>query len=62
VQVDPIKPAVKAPGIKRLKLNYDKMLSSFGFNFNLRRYIEAQMHENAGAAVGRCRLTLSNPS
>ena len=38
VQVDPIKPTLKAPGTKRLKLKYDKLLSSFAFNFNLRRY------------------------
>jgi len=41
VQIDPIKPAMKAPGTKRLKLKYDKRLSicfNFGYNFNLRRY------------------------
>jgi hypothetical protein len=38
VQVDPIKPSLKAPGIKRLKLKYDKPLSNFAFKFNLRRY------------------------
>jgi hypothetical protein len=37
VQVDPIKPTLKAPATKRLKLKYDKPLSSFAFNFNLRR-------------------------
>jgi hypothetical protein len=37
VQVDPIKPTFKAPGTKRLNLNYDKLLSSFAFKFNLRR-------------------------
>jgi len=40
VQVDPIKPALKAPGTKRLKLIYDGPLSNFAFNFNLRRYNE----------------------
>jgi hypothetical protein len=30
----------KIPGIERLKLKYDEMLSNFGFKFNLRRYIE----------------------
>jgi len=40
VQVDPIKPALKAPGIKRLKLKYDGPLSNFAFNFNLCRYIQ----------------------
>jgi len=38
VQVDPIKPTLKAPGTKRLKLNYDKLLSNVAFKFNLRRY------------------------
>jgi hypothetical protein len=37
VQVEPIKPALKAPGTKRLTLNYDEVLSSSAFNFNLRR-------------------------
>ena len=38
VQVDPIKPTLKAPGIKLLKLKYDKPLTIFAFKFNLRRY------------------------
>jgi hypothetical protein len=38
VQVDPIKPTLKAPGTKRLKLEYDDLLSIFGFEFNLRRH------------------------
>jgi hypothetical protein len=38
VQVDTIKPKLKAPGTKRLKLDYDGPLSNFGFKFNLRRY------------------------
>jgi hypothetical protein len=29
---------LKALGSKRLKLKYDEPLSSFAFNFNLRRY------------------------
>jgi len=37
VQVDPIKPASKATGHKRLKLRYDELLSNVAFNFNLRR-------------------------
>jgi hypothetical protein len=35
VQVEPIKPALKAPGIKLLKLKYDKPLSNFAFKFQL---------------------------
>ena len=38
VQVDPTKPALKAPGSKPLELIYDGPLSNFAFNFNLRRY------------------------
>jgi hypothetical protein len=38
VQVDPIKPTLKAPGYKRSKLKYVELLSNFAFNFNLRRY------------------------
>jgi hypothetical protein len=29
---------LKPPGTKRLKLQYDKLVSDFGFNFKLRRY------------------------
>ena len=43
MQVSPIKPTLKAPGTKRLKLNNDKLLSNFAFKFNLRRYIEAAL-------------------
>jgi hypothetical protein len=38
VQVDPIKPTLKAPGTKRLKLEYGELVSSFAFSFKLRRY------------------------
>jgi hypothetical protein len=38
VQVAPIKPSLKAPATKPLKLKCDQLLSSFAFNFNLRRY------------------------
>ena len=40
MQLDPIKPTLKAPGFKLLKLNYDKPLSNFAFKFNLRRYTQ----------------------
>ena len=40
MQVDPIKPRLKQPETKRLKLEYDGLLSKFGFKFNLRRYGE----------------------
>jgi hypothetical protein len=38
VQVDPIKPTLKAHGFKRLTLVRDHPLSSFAFKFYLRRY------------------------
>jgi hypothetical protein len=38
VQVEPINTVLNAPGTKRLKLKHDKLLSSFAFNINLRRY------------------------
>ena len=38
VQVDSIKPKLKPPGTKRLKLNCDILLSTSAFKFNLRRY------------------------
>ena len=40
MQVDPMKPTLKAPGSERLKLKCDEPLSNFAFKFNLRRYIE----------------------
>jgi hypothetical protein len=38
VQVDSVKPTLKPPGTKRLNLKYDKVLSSFASEINLRRY------------------------
>jgi len=38
VQVEPMKPMLKGPGTKRLKLIGDELLSNFAFKFNLRRY------------------------
>ena len=62
VLVDPIKPTLTDPGPKRLKPRYDKPLSSFAFNFNLRRY---NMGIREGGFVkqkaGWCRLPVSNP-
>jgi len=40
-QVDPIKPKLKPPGTKRLKLDCDVRLSTSAFKFILRRYIMA---------------------
>ena len=47
MQIDPIKPALKAHGSKRLELIYDGQLSNFAFKFNLRRY-------NMGTVRGSC--------
>jgi len=39
LQIDPIKPKLKAPGTKLLKLKWDGTLLKFAFKLNLRRYI-----------------------
>ena len=61
MQVDPIKPTLKAPGTKRLKLTYHKLLSSFAFKFNLRRYLEVAPVDHDDAKMGCCRLNGWNP-
>jgi hypothetical protein len=33
--------SIESAWYQRLKLKYDKLLSYFGFEFNMRRYIEA---------------------
>ena len=38
VQVDPMKPTLKAPGSECLQLKYAYLLSTYAFKFNLRRY------------------------
>jgi hypothetical protein len=105
VQVDSIKPKLKPPGTKHLKLRCDTLLSTSAFKFNSRRYnmagpaadrLRVAGHQRAAGGsgigrggdkivsgdfcltqdlalendgkwrvkdpVGRCRLTLSNPS
>jgi hypothetical protein len=68
-----VNPVLKLRGTKRLKRKYDERLSNFGFDLNLRRYnavclehgIDPAMLVSKALAefvVGRCRLTLSNPS
>ena len=62
MQVDPIKPKLKLPGTKRLKLKCDTPLSDFAFRFQLRRYTlagladpkkeEARLGKQAGAYTG----------
>ena len=65
MQVEPIKPKLKAPGAKRLKLNSDQVLSSFACKFNLRRYIKGSSgglygdddeEEDDEVGLGRCCL------
>jgi hypothetical protein len=50
VQVDPIKLTLKAPGTKRSKLEFYKLLSGFAFEFSLRCYSKAA-EEGAGAGA-----------
>jgi hypothetical protein len=50
VQVDPIKPTLKAPGTKRLKLKHDEVLSKCAFKINLRRYTQPAARAAAVAA------------
>jgi hypothetical protein len=59
-----LKPKLKPPGTKGLKLNCDTPLSTSAFKFNLRRYTVGGVYKSNGKnhLVGRCRLTLSNPS
>ena len=49
MQVDPIKPTLKAPVSMSLKLKYDKLLSNVAFTFNLRRFNTAFDHTYAYA-------------
>jgi hypothetical protein len=75
VQVDPIKTTLKPPGTKHLKLKYDKLPSSFAFNFNLRRYNKSKpdlfiVTRTPAAKAGTCilhpkssfKLTSNDPS
>jgi hypothetical protein len=76
VQLDSIKPMLKPPGTKRLTQKHDEPLSSFAFNFNLRRYnldlsfngldrhcflpLSTLRRLQTLNLVGRSKLTLSN--
>ena len=40
VQVDPLKPKLKAPGTKRLKVSGDILLSTSALKSDMRRYIK----------------------
>jgi len=56
-----VKPMLKAPKTKRLKLRKNESLSIVAFKFNLRRHTAAQRHHQNTAlqnlTVCRCRLT-----
>jgi hypothetical protein len=56
VQVHPMRPTLKAPGSKRLKLKYGEPLSNYAFNFNLRRYTSAPCPSTASAPGAVCQL------
>ena len=67
MQVDPIKPMLTPPIIKRL-VSCDEVVLSFAFNFYLCRYNKElfpeegkSLHRQGGdhATVGRCRVTPS---
>ena len=45
MQVDPIKPKLKPPGTRHLKLNCSMLLSTFAFKFNLRRSIKPKLRK-----------------
>jgi len=49
VQIVPMKSMLKVLGTKRLKLKHDRLLSSFAFNFNWRRY---NQYEEAALLFG----------
>jgi len=54
LQVDPIKSSLNAPGTRRFTLKCIEPLSSFAFNFNLRRYNEDHeggAHRDSGMHV-----------
>ena len=57
VQVAPIKPTLQAPGTKRLKLKHDKLLLSFAFNFNSRRYMVVCVIQTRSVAGGVSRTS-----
>jgi len=53
VQVDPIKPTLKAPGSMLLKLRYVGPVLNFAFKVNLRRYTTASPPSTAPSSRAR---------
>ena len=66
MQVDPIKPTLRAPGTERLKLKSEELLSNFGFRFNVRCYTVVFSHMprdgSTGAAVHAAKTYLAGHS
>jgi hypothetical protein len=69
-RLTPFKTTLKTPGTKRLKPEYEELISNFAFKFNLRRYTEAGESEVGRAELqadhaewkaGRCGLTPGRP-
>jgi hypothetical protein len=46
-----MKPKLKPPGTKRLKVEYDGLLSNFAFNFNFRHYSKGAIRALKARAV-----------
>ena len=65
MQVDPIKPTLKAPGTKPLTLKCDKLISNSAFNFNLLRYtvgnaaVRRLVEERGWSAAGPPNMPIS---
>ena len=55
MQVDPIKPTLKAPGFKLLKLKMTEPLSHFAFKFSLCRYTKEESSRWEATMWGRTR-------
>ena len=62
MQVDPIKPMLKPPGAKHLRLKYDELLSSFAFKFNLRRYNQYHANRQPQEALQTYQTIVKNKS
>ena len=54
MQLDPIRPTLKAPGTKRLNLKYDELLSEVAFKFNVRRYNSVQIAQSSDGMEFSC--------
>jgi len=59
-----MKPKLKAPATKRLKLKHDELVSGFAFNFDLLRYnkVECGVPDIAFSCTGECTMCIYTPS